>query len=121
MIVFVYGSLRKGFGNHELLSNSDFLGRTKVKDMDMYNLGAFPMCFEGDGIITVEAYDVSESTLKTLDRLEGIPTFYDRKWVTATNRQEGWIYVGVSKGYMYNKVVTGDWKDATTKTHTHQF
>jgi gamma-glutamylcyclotransferase (GGCT)/AIG2-like uncharacterized protein YtfP len=31
MFVFVYGTLKKGYGNHRLLENSKFIGNAKVR------------------------------------------------------------------------------------------
>lgn len=76
--IFVYGTLKKGFGNHSIISGSRWLGDTEVKGK-IYNLGAFPGAkFDEDGIVKGELYEVNELTLGRLDRLEGHPSFYLR-------------------------------------------
>jgi gamma-glutamylcyclotransferase (GGCT)/AIG2-like uncharacterized protein YtfP len=64
--VFVYGSLKKGFGNHSLLTDSHYLG-------------PYPGVVSGEGIIHGELYEVDDTTFSRLDRLEGYPSFYGRE------------------------------------------
>lgn len=76
--IFVYGSLKKGFGNHRLLETARFLGETQVKGK-MYSLGGYPGAkMDEEGTIFGELYEVDDSTKSRLDRLEGHPTFYKR-------------------------------------------
>ena len=98
--VFVYGSLKKGFGNHPLLDGAEFLGNGVIKGFDMYSLGAFPAIVPSEkGIIHGELYDVSPDIFQNLDWLEGYPDFYDRKpvsvHVTGTTHHDVddvWVY-----------------------------
>lgn len=92
-LVAVYGSLRKGKGNHVILGDSTYLGTERIKGFDMFSLGAYPYVMpESDNSIVVEVYEVdSDSTGKSLDRLEGYPSYYDRKLIQTTHG-EAWIY-----------------------------
>jgi len=96
-IVAVYGSLKKGFSNHDFLVDADYLADAKVKGWDMYSFGPYPMAVPGDGTIAVELYAVDSQTLRSLDGLEGYPRFYDRKVVECWTEWcpvEAWMYFG---------------------------
>ena len=99
--VLVYGSLRKGMGNHRLLEGQDFVGETLTKEpYAMYSLGGFPMVsLEGDKVspIVVEAYDVDDRGLARLNQLEGFHgkgqrNFYDCSHVETVDHEGGLIY-----------------------------
>ena len=101
--VFVYGSLKKGFGNHHLLEDAEYVGKAETvsSNYTMYNLGAFPGVKEGGTTcITGEVYKVTDDELVRLHRLEGHPTFYEAKTkqVKLTERimnnyMEAYIYI----------------------------
>ena len=78
-LIAVYGSLKKGKGNHGLLSDSRFVahGLTEPK-FNLVSLGSFPGLVDGGNFVEVEVYSVTPETLSKLDRLEGHPTFYER-------------------------------------------
>ena len=110
MLLFVYGSLRKGFHNNNLLKDSKFIskGETFEKyymvgrlnhELDPFEDGRFPypprkflfpyvFCdrlrqdFKANKI-QGELYEVSESLLEELDKHEGHPTIYKRTSVFA--------------------------------------
>ncbi len=82
--VFVYGTLKKGFGNNSLLKDSKFLGEATTADrwlMIGKGMG-FPYLLKKDKmkgkIIKGELYEVDKNTLNRLDQLEGVPTHYKR-------------------------------------------
>ena len=59
--VFVYGSLKTGFGNNRLLQNkgSVFVTDDVIIGFDMYSMGGFPGIVhnpEGEGIVTGEVW-----------------------------------------------------------------
>jgi gamma-glutamylcyclotransferase (GGCT)/AIG2-like uncharacterized protein YtfP len=85
--VFVYGTLKKGEGNHHLLENSECLGEGYVKGM-LCNIHGLPALVEGNNDVPGELYSVDGDTLERLDRLEGYSTavplddcLYDRREV----------------------------------------
>lgn len=91
--VFVYGSLKQGYGNHPLIATGELLGEhiTEPK-YTMYSLGSFPaVTLRGDTGISGEVYAVDDETFARLDRLEGYPHFYDRT-VIDTPHGEAWMY-----------------------------
>jgi len=72
----VYGSLKRGFGNHRLLQNKDakFIGTTKTKArFSLYSLGGFPgIKNDGKTAVEIEVFDVQTPELESrLDMLEG--------------------------------------------------
>ena len=83
-IVFVYGTLKKGFPNSHIMKNSKFLGTGETVDkMQMHSCvnKQFPFVIDSDkkSNIRGEAYLIDDDTEKDLDYLEGVPNLYIRK------------------------------------------
>lgn len=81
--VFVYGTLKRGWGNHRILEVPDavFMGNamTKEKYFNMVSLKNFPAVTRGgDCSIIGELYRVKKPVLDQMDVLEGHPSFYER-------------------------------------------
>ena len=87
MLVFVYGTLKRNYGNNVLLQQGGKF--VDVDVIDGYKLvyamgkGSFPFAVENEGTgIKGEIFDISEDyldyTLKNLDQLEGHPSWYRR-------------------------------------------
>jgi len=113
--VAVYGTLRKGHGNHRLLESSEFLGEEKLPGHGMVSLGGFPAVYTSENdkkSVVVEVFKVDgESTKKRLDMLEGYPSFYDRKLVK-TSHGDAWMYVIESYNEKSERQVEGgDWNE----------
>jgi gamma-glutamylcyclotransferase (GGCT)/AIG2-like uncharacterized protein YtfP len=117
-LVAVYGSLRKGFGNHGRLLGSTFVGTTQTTEkFSMYSLGGFPMVqLEGAKVspITVEVYECNDDALRSLDQLEGYrgprqSNFYDRSEVE-TGLGTALIY-HIEGREGRELVESGDWKE----------
>jgi gamma-glutamylaminecyclotransferase len=115
--VAVYGSLRKGFGNHGRLLGATFVGETTtVQSFSMYSLGGFPFVqLNGAevGPVTVEIYDCNADQLRSLDQLEGYRgdganNFYNRSEVE-TGLGTALIYHIEGRGGQH-LVESGDWK-----------
>lgn len=111
MKVAVYGSLRKGLGNHYLLKDSEYLGDCPTDRMfTMKSLGGFPAIIAGEDSVTIEVYDVDQETFGKLDQLEGYPSFYNRQLID-TKFGKAWIYfLAEDDGYHKDIVSHGDWK-----------
>ena len=110
--VFVYGTLKKGMGNHDLLGDSDFLGECVIPGT-LINLGAFPayIITEEKGTVTGEVYELKEPVFLTLDRLEGYPDFYNRV-LRETPFGEAWVYyipASWREDYSYEIIESGVW------------
>lgn len=96
--IFVYGTLKRGYGNNRLLKNSKYLGSYRVEGLQLWahpqNKGwGIPHAIPGPGRITGELYEIDYETLMRLDRLEGHPYFYKRQLIKVNN-QIAWIYIG---------------------------
>jgi gamma-glutamylcyclotransferase (GGCT)/AIG2-like uncharacterized protein YtfP len=115
--LFVYGTLKQGFGNHDFLENAKFLGAydTSNANYRMVSLGNFPGVIELDGqdehcYILGELYEVDDATLAKIDMLEGNGHFYTRKVIDLSDTDdtiEAWMYL-LPQSYLDWKVF--DWK-----------
>lgn len=93
MLVAVYGTLKKHYGNHRILKD----GQAKFVDYKsfpglMFHMGWFPGVVLAEDVaadhpchlfvsrytISTEIYEVDDPTLLKLDKLEGHPKFYYR-------------------------------------------
>lgn len=105
--VFVYGTLKEGFGNHRVLSSSRKVGEA-ITCSDSYSMidGGFPTVVLGGKFhVKGELYEVvDERIMQNLDWLEGVPTLFDHhktqvKCVGTTGNDEVYdalMYVGAN-------------------------
>ena len=110
--VFVYGSLRKGFGLSPVLNSSDYVETVKTKPKyTMYSLGAFPCIVKGgDTAIVGEIYNISPETERRLDMIEGVPQLYQKGKVDIDGYSNVMAYfMKKSSVKGLNKIETGDW------------
>lgn len=121
--VFVYGTLKFGYGLNRVLSRGDaeFLWEATLDGYEMYDLGAFPAIMEGvGGLVRGEVYDVPLSLMPRLDRIEGA---YDRVMVGVQPKRKKpsgvippieTVYTYVFKNQeiaklYYRKIPEGEW------------
>lgn len=104
--VAVYGTLKKHQPNHRLLADQRYLGRCKLREITLYDLGPYPGArLKKSGGVVVEVYEVSDAVFDRLDELEGFCAdspaagLYDR---TRLDTPYGWAWV-----YLYNHTVCG--------------
>ena len=105
--VFVYGSLKRGHGNHVLLHQSRLIGMDEIDvPAKFVCLGGFPGVVKvdkrydwpsikpGDELTRVkgELYEVDNDTLTALDFLEGHPSFYARSQIVTARGIKCWVY-----------------------------
>lgn len=87
-LIFVYGSLKRGFQLNHLLIAQPFLGDARtVNAYRLFDLGDYPGMIDsenGPGIVG-EVYRVSEECLQILDEVEGVALgMYARRRVRLT-------------------------------------
>jgi gamma-glutamylaminecyclotransferase len=93
--VFVYGSLKRGFGNNAFMCDAEFVCETRTKDhgFTMISLEAFPAVFiDGNHAIEGEVYAVDSYTLLRLDSLESNGELYQRILVPLESGHLAWMY-----------------------------
>lgn len=116
--VFVYGSLKRGRGNHVVMEEArgKFLGYTILEgEYIMYDLGYYPGVVPAPGqgrrAILGEVYEVDEDGLFALDCLEGHPSYYKREKIE-TPYKKAWCYF-LPESYHdegYEPVTGGIWQ-----------
>ena len=90
-LLFVYGTLKKGFHNHYLLEDAPFICKAWLPFHKMLSLGGFPAIIPEGGYrdnIEGELYEVPEGRWPLLDRLEGVPHLYRREQIEIWNNPE---------------------------------
>jgi gamma-glutamylcyclotransferase (GGCT)/AIG2-like uncharacterized protein YtfP len=125
-IAIVYGTLRKGFGNHNrLLSDSIYISTFEMPrnlymghTLKMYDMG-FPCLVierleygqKAEGTIVVETYYVTDETKKRLDYLEGYSESNPKNsmYIRVKNHL-GFIYLYNSSTQGLKEIVSGDYK-----------
>ena len=106
-LVFVYGSLKKGFHNHHFMGDADFVSEARTRDpvwlLHQFNSKTKPGAYvpgvedKGDGYIKGEIYQVDDEGLKKLDRLEENGTRYCRRQVCFEGGLTAWMYTHADK------------------------
>ena len=107
MKLFVYGTLKSGYGNNYLLRDSTKIGDGITKKGYVLFQCGFPKAVPFHQVppeivldfdilpVMGEVWEVSEKDLHSIDRLEGHPNWYERKIVTIlvnNEETEAWIY-----------------------------
>lgn len=109
-LIAVYGTLRKGYGNHSYLSSATFVGSGKTFDKYRMTGAGIPFLLQGKNVkgsnnVRVEVYSVNEWSLKSIDRLEGHPTWYKREKIGI--RLDNGLIIG-AETYIINDVSRHD-------------
>lgn len=104
MKVFVYGTLKKGYGNNRLLTEAEYLGEAFVEGFRMYyswGKGSYPIVVPDKKKIKGEVYEIKDdrNILNNLDALEGHPNMYKRTPVKTECGQDVELYVWQHKIY----------------------
>lgn len=96
-LVFVYGSLKRGFTNHRVIGyDARFIATTCTvsRKFKMVSLGPFPAVYpNGKWAIEGELYEVDDITLESLDLLESNGYLYEREEVLLETGDIAWMYV----------------------------
>lgn len=78
----VYGSLRVGMYNHNLLQDSKLIEtKTVLVPFKMIALGMFPALIPDDNKsheVVFEIYEVNDEVYRNVEMLEGYPDFYQK-------------------------------------------
>lgn len=101
----VYGTLKRGYGNHRLIYTGQLEYYADAVSEDRFHLvgGGFPILYTNPGIhrVAVELYSfTNESQLEAIDRLEGHPEWYRRErrnFITGNQKIFAWVYLQPSK------------------------
>ena len=110
--VFVYGSLRRGQGNHKVIAGAAYLGTARtVQEFTLYDLGPFPALVpDGRTAVMGEVYEVDEALLARLDRFEGCPGLYQRHAIMLADGALAHAYVQrLDQVRGRAKIPSGDW------------
>lgn len=106
MLLFVYGTLKKGGRLNSRLEDAEFVAEAKTSEKYiMYANDAFPFVVkeEGPSVIHGEVYKIDERILSSADFVENHPRLYKREEVEVTlndgSTVNAWLYFG-------NEIVT---------------
>ena len=107
--VFVYGTLKRGFRNHHLLHDSEYLGKATTAQRYTMTVADGTPFVNRDAKLTPihgEVYRVTAATFDKLDELEEHPVWYKREEVDVRLQQENgqtllltaWMYLKSQEG-----------------------
>ena len=120
-LVFVYGTLKKGFMNHSLIESSEFLGGGRTEEKyTMHHSFDRKIPFitkEPSYYITGELYNVSTIMFAMLDCLEGHPHWYKRDLIIVNiegKQYRTWMYFLNDLTQPRVKYDNGTWQNLTT-------
>ena len=121
-LLFVYGSLKKGFDNHNLLCNyAKRLGKAHtVKKFSMYedSFGNYPYIVDTPfAKIKGELYQITRAELmEKIDEFEGAPDYYVRKKIEVKSHhgvQRAFVYVKPDKELPTDQQPLNEWTNNT--------
>jgi gamma-glutamylaminecyclotransferase len=93
-LLFVYGTLKRGFRNQRYLSDAVFLGQFSTdRCYSMFDFTRYPAVTQsGRDAIAGEVYQISPHHLAATDTLEGYPEFFQRVLIS-TPFGDAWMYI----------------------------
>lgn len=117
-LVFVYGTLRQGHSNHQLMGDAHCYGIGHTRDrFAMYVVSGYPYVTAAEERYPIvgELYAVDGEMLEKLDKMEGHPHFYVRREVAVDvggEEYRAWMYVRDPPGTL---LATGDYNDVVAR------
>lgn len=119
-IFFLYGSLRKGFQNHDLIQDKAlFKGKAKIMGYRLYSLGSYPAIYPSnrqDDYVFGELYQIQdEDVIKRMHRMEigaGYKLVKEKCYIDEKNTMTVAFYQYKDATVTRNKrIESGDWGD----------
>lgn len=113
--ILVYGTLRKKYGNHRLISHCEQIGTGWTKKKYQLTASGIPFVHPNKPVhqVRVEAYKVPMEDMPSVDGLEGHPEWYKREEIDVIldDGQEikGEIYFNTDEGSTL--IESGDFED----------
>src|SRR3990167_456546 len=90
-LLFVYGTLKSGQGNHFIMKPATFCGKDSINGT-MYDLGNYPAICPGKDKIHGELWKISTDVRKRIDHMEGHPYLFVRKLTHTHSDKFAWVY-----------------------------
>ncbi|WP_203301445.1 gamma-glutamylcyclotransferase [Marinobacter sediminum] len=113
--VAVYGTLKRGGSNSELLKDAIVLGEDWLTGLTLYDLGPYPGALaEPSTGVMVEVFEVNDYTLQQLDRLEDFfpqapeESLYLRREMS-TQFGLAWVYIYNRPVANHRRIASGNW------------
>lgn len=103
MKIFVYGSLKRGFYNHERVGKMTYLKDMVLDGFEMYKICSFPGIKRGTGTVHGEVYEVEGKTYEKLEYMERSADFYPIQYDGMT------VFIRDTIGSKCPKVPHGMW------------
>ena len=101
ILLFVYGTLKRGQASHDLLQGQEYLGEAlTAPHYRLYDAGRFPVLVAARAAgrsIRGEVWRVDDACLRVLDAWEDVPRLYVRRRVDLANMSEpvsAYIFTG---------------------------
>lgn len=97
-LVFVYGTLKRGFANHAVLAGFKFLGTAWTKRRHALYVARLPHLVRDEPVSQVigELYETDRAGVERLDAFEGHPGWYRRERTTVVldggSTAVAWVY-----------------------------
>jgi gamma-glutamylaminecyclotransferase len=121
-LIFVYGTLRKGYGNNKyFLLDDEFICEAKTEGKYALYAAGIPFLNKHEQVcnITGEVYKVDDNKLVHIDALEGHPAWYKREIITVVdedgNKFQAWVYFNDdSSGELIESGDYNDYRDFAT-------
>jgi gamma-glutamylcyclotransferase (GGCT)/AIG2-like uncharacterized protein YtfP len=98
MLLFFYGTLKRGMTHHYLISGQEFVRAAEtVPHYRLYSCGWYPALVEmADGVaVQGELWRIGQDLIPELDRYEGAPDLFVRRPIAVDGPEEVFAYVYV--------------------------
>src|SRR5690348_12202000 len=118
MKMFVYGTLKRGYGNNRFLRNCEFLGVAISTEASYHMCGlGIPFLMEGGNkMVKGELWEVNDEALPAIDRLESGYRRRERTFLNVDTEEvvSAWVYLLEGQGFgMENDGKVLEWPFST--------
>jgi gamma-glutamylcyclotransferase (GGCT)/AIG2-like uncharacterized protein YtfP len=112
MLLFVYGTLRRGEPSHSELGPARYIRDCVTTPCyELVSLGPYPALLEaGRDAVLGELYEVPEVHIEHLDRFEDVPALYERKPILIVGAQALGYVMRRELAGAAPRIPSGDWR-----------